>query len=253
MKQRSQGVVRRTAVVIAVSLLIIICAIIALKFGVIQAADSSAEASLATTRSQMISLTNRINTTLLNASLSNDQKMARLKQYVSDLKTMGDSVCSTQRSTIYYNALPFYTACESVRHSLQDLTTAAAAQYSYISDETILAALLPKVTTTASFSDSYDLWSRTSALVDAAKVGQEANGIKVSLLRAVTGYRDAWKALVDADTKQDSAAFTEASAAVHAAYVTLESQADVSKAQLQALGNVFNAKYAVYKAAVYTE
>lgn len=248
-----RGVSKRTAIIFATSLLIIVCAVIVLKFGVISAANRSAEASLETTQSQMISLTSRMNTTLSASSVSNDQKMARLKQYVTDVKNMSDSVCSTQRAAVYYDTLRLHTTCESVRRALQDVTAAASAQYSYISDETILAALLPKVTMAASFSDSYDLWTRTAALVNAAKVGQEANTIKLSLQKAVEGYRDAWKALVDADNKQDSTTFTDASTTVKAAYVTLQSQADVSKAQLQALGDVFSAKYAVFKAAIQSE
>lgn len=234
---------------IVVAIIIVGSAVIALKYGVVSAANNSAKTSITTASSKLTSLTSDINSTTASSGDTNDQKVAKFQRYASDIKTLADTICHDQRSTIYYDILPAHGSCEKARSALLELAMSASATYSYVADETVLASLLPKGNTTRSFSDMYDLWNRTSSLINAAKVGQEATGIKASLQKAVDSYRDAWKAVVDADSKRDSSAFSKATDAVKAAYVTLQSQTNISKAQLDSLDASFSSKYAAFTVA----
>lgn len=233
-------------IIITIVVVIVACALIALKFGVISSANNNAEASISNASSRLMTLTSGINTDVATPSLTNDQKVAKLQQYLNDLKGLQVTICRDQRGQLYYDVLPAHNTCQKAYSTFGDITTSVSAIYAYIADETVLSSLLPKGNASTSFSDTYDLWNRTSSLVSAAKVGQEARGIKTSLQSTVDSYRDAWKALADANTKQDSAAFSKASDAVKSAYVLLQSQANESKTELDALDAIFSAKYATF-------
>ncbi len=244
--QKKRRMSRQKTTILVIGIIIVACAGIVLKFGIVSAADNNAKTSITTASANLVTFTTGINGVIASTDVPNDQKVIKLQAYVSQVKTLADTICRDQRSTIYYDVLPIHNTCEKAHSQLVDIGTSSAAIYSYITDEIVLSALLPKGSTSNGLSDTYDLWNRTSSLLSAAKVGEEANNIKSSLQKAVDGYRDAWKSLVDANSKQDSSGFNAAKTAVQAAYSSLQSQKDVSITQLDALDTLFTSKYSAF-------
>lgn len=243
--RRKRHINRKAVFVGLLVLVIVISGAIAIRFGPITSADNRATKSLVDTKTKIITLTKELNVTFAGNGESVSKKAA-LSTFVSNIKKQVESVCSEERTLVYYSLITKHDSCESAFKALTDVTSATNNLLSFLNDEETLAALLPVHTTTLSSVESYDLWKRTSELLSTAKTGDQALNLKKSLQAASEKYRDAWDSLVKADTNKDEAAFTKAEESVNTAYYSLTTQSTVAETTLKELTTSFNAKYALY-------
>lgn len=244
--RRKHRLSRRTVMLIVVAAVVLLCAVIAIKFGLIAAADSKAKSSLLDTTAKVSAATTNVNTLFADEKASVGSKVSALSAYSTKLQSYSKEVCGDVRTLVYYNFVKYHDNCEQANVSLAALYLASNNLYSFLSDEETLAALVPKDSSNLSYSQQYDLWTRTTGLLRAAKTGDQAQTLKVALSESTNTYAAAWNAVVQADNKKDETAFNDAEKLVKSTYAALQSMSAVSDKTLQDLTNAFNTKYTSY-------
>ena len=239
---------RRTVMLITVSIVVVLCAIIAIRFGLIAAAEAKAKTSLTNTSAAVKAMTDKLNTSLADTSQAVSSKVAAVGAYSTKLQDYSKDVCGDERTLIYYGFIAYHDNCEQAHLALFALNAASNNLYGFLSDEETLAALLPKNSSNLSYSQQYDLWTRTTGLLRAAKTGDQAQTLKDTLASAANNYAAAWNAVIQADTKKDEAAFNKAEELVKTTYTALQATSAISNKTLQDLTSVFNTKYTAYTA-----
>lgn len=231
---------------ITVGVVVLLCAFIAIKFGLIAAADSKAKTSLTDTTAAVKSETGKLNTLLADATTSVSSKVAAVGVYSTKVQSYSKDVCSDAKTLVYYGFVAYHDNCEQANTALTAVHGAANDLYSFLSDDETLSALLPVDGNNLSYAQQYDLWTRTSGLLKTAKTGAQAQTLKSAVTEAASLYAQAWYDVVQADGKKDEAAFDKAEELVKTRFAGLKATSSVSSKTLQDLTSAFNATYTAY-------
>lgn len=172
--------------------------------------DKDAQNSLVASSDKVAGLTSKFNQRLADKAISGSDKIALVKNYSSDAKDVANQLCGSQKGHIYSFLVSTLDRCERAKTKLEAITGTTDTIYRYLESDAALAALIPTKLDDLTFSQSYEAWNSTLGAIDAMNVPNELKGQKTALVKAITDYRDAWKALVDADLAHDEVAFVAA-------------------------------------------
>jgi hypothetical protein len=245
-RHAKRSVARRTLLLICVGLVVLACGVIAVKFGLLAAADSRAKTSLVDTKKNVVDATVKLNSLIADDKTTQGSKVTALSSYTTQMQNASKDVCSDVRELIYYSLLDFHKSCEAANVALVAVSTAANNLYNFLSDEETLAALLPTNNTDLSYSQQYDLWNRTMALIKSAKTSTQSEALKTAITDAVSKHAAAWYDVAQADNKKDEAAFNKAELLVKTSHAALKATSAVSISTLKDLTATYNTKYTTY-------
>lgn len=244
---------RRTVMLIVVVVVVVLCAVIAIKFGLIAAADGRAKTSLTDTKTKVTDATLKLNTLITDDKTTVGSKVAALSSYSNQLQIYSKDVCSDARVLIYYGFVKYHDNCEAANLALFAMHSAASNLYSFLSDEETLAALLPTGSSSLTYTQQYDLWTRTVDILKTSKTGDHSELLKTALTEAARNYAAAWYDVVQADGKKDEAAFNKAEELIKTTHSALKATSAISTKTLQELSVKYNVKYTAYTSLSYTK
>lgn len=200
----------RRAKLIIVGVIVVLVALGTALYLFVVKIDKEARSSLVTTSESVDVLTSDVNKKLSDATVSANDKIALVKKYGSDLTSAANSLCSEQENRAYSAFVSTLNRCNLAESHLRDAVSTLNTMSRYIEAETALATVIPANLNDLTFLQSYEVWSGALTNLEAISTPEELNDQKTALLKAMTDYRDAWKALIDADSARDETAFTAA-------------------------------------------
>lgn len=172
--------------------------------------DKDAQASLVASSDKVTDLTTGFNLKIADTTITANDKITLVKSYSSDLATQANQLCSQQKGQVYSSIISTLDRCERAELKLREVVKGIDTMHNYLSSEAALAALIPTGLSDLTFVQSYEAWSSALIAIEAVDTPSELNDQKVALIKAVTDYRDAWKALADADSAREETGFVAA-------------------------------------------
>jgi len=200
---------RKTKLIILIVLLFVISVGVA-SYLFAQNVEKDARKSLVADSDKVSSLTSALNLKLADTAISGSDKISLIKNYTADLTTVANQLCNQQKGHIYSSLISTLDRCESATAKLREAIATSSKINDYLVSEAALASLIPKEQANSTFSQSYETWNGALTAIEAIDTPNELQDQKTALVKAITDYRDAWKALVDADSAKNETAFTSA-------------------------------------------
>lgn len=245
MKVRTKSLKR--TIIIVISLIVLLGGGLATTaFVVLSRTNQAATESIATTRQKATDNLEELNKRLTEADTSDVDKTAAIASFKQELAGLVDSLCADAASTAYYNLLEEYDRCQEAKATLKAANDSLSDIETHISSDNELAKLIPSKTDELTFQQSYDLWAAAVTQAKEVKVSDSLEDEKELVVSALTAYRDAWKAVVDADASQNEAAFVAAEKGLSVAHTQLIELSTSLSGSLGGLSAEFTTKFEAF-------
>jgi hypothetical protein len=208
---------------------------------------SDARVAIANNRQAVIESTTTLNTKLADNSLVNSDKILLLNSYSTDIASRLEAICGPQRGQLFIYLLPERDKCNRARETLQKLEGTATSIYMFMKQQEALAKAIPS-SEGLSFQQSYDIWNGAIGVINEIEVIPQLSSTKEAIISAVSSYRDAWKALIDADSNKDETSFESAHALLVSAHKTLTEASSGLNEPLDGFTREFNVNIEAFMA-----
>lgn len=172
--------------------------------------DKDAQKSLVASSDKVVDLTSEFNSKLADTAIPSGDKITLVKNYSSDITSEAERLCGQQEGHIYSTFISTLDRCNRAEARLREVAKTTDVIRRYLETEAALAALVPAGLDKLTLLQSYEAWNGALVAMEAVDTPSELNSQKTALIKAVTDYRDAWKALSDADSAKNETAFVAA-------------------------------------------
>ncbi len=183
---------------------------------------------------------------MAEADTSDVDKIGAIASFKQQLATLVDSLCADAAGTAYYNFLEEYDRCQDAKATLKAANESLSDIETHITSDNELAKLIPNKTDELTFQQSYDLWAAAVTQANEVKVSNSLEDEKELIVSALTAYRDAWEAVVEADASQNEAAFVTAEKGLSVAHAQLIELSTSLSESLGGLSAEFTTKFEAF-------
>jgi hypothetical protein len=237
----------KRTIIIVISLIVLLGGGLATAaFVVLSRTNQAATESIATTRQKATDNLEELNNRLAEADASNADKIAAIANFKQQLATLVDTLCADAAGTAYYNFLEEYDRCQEAKATLRAANDSLSSVEAHIASDNELAKLIPNKTDELTFQQSYDLWAAAVTQANEVKVSNSMEDEKALVVAALTAYRDAWKAVVEADASQNETAFVAAEKGLGVAHTQLIELSTSLSESLGGLSAEFTTKFEAF-------
>lgn len=184
--------------------------------------DVLSRQSIQAAHATMQTTTSVSNNTFMAEESSQADKIAALDTLQIKIDALHEQICPGIDISRYVIFSDQGKACREAKKAALELRDALVSVREYGSDDRELSAAFDVKATVATNQAQYERWRTIVEQLEATKVSDQLATRKAELQSLAANHRDAWRAVIDADTAQDATGFETATQRVQTTFAALQ-------------------------------